>query len=257
MSALLTEVLQRACESEPPPGDAGDATADIVARAERLRRRRALVVLVAAVVTVAIVILLGYALTTVLLPGPKPPSTAAVAVPQPRPSSVLDPVLAVLAPHIDAKGYRIEAPQPASGSGWRRYVVHDAAGAPRGMVEVVVFDAEAGLCLPVLADPAACALPDQTGAGVEYARYADTGDVDWQVNQVIARRVVDGRTVAVMATGERGTGSAEAGEPPLNITEVEQAATDPHLQDAFGVGERCNRPAPTCPILRFPVRPSD
>ncbi|MEU4216467.1 hypothetical protein [Actinoplanes sp. NPDC026623] len=254
MSALLTEVLQRACESEPPPGD---AAADIVARSERLRRRRAWGVVFAAVVVVVIVVLLGYALTTVLLPGPKPPSTAAVPVPQPRPSSVLDPVLARLAPLIDAKGYEIVPPEPASGSGWRRYVVHDAAGAPRGLVEVVVFDAEAGICLPVLADPAACALPDRTGAGIEYARYADTGDVDWQVNQVIARRVVDGRTVAVMATGERGTGSAEAGRPPLSITEVEQVATDPHLQDAFGVGERCNRPAPACPILRFPVRPSD
>jgi len=253
MSALLTEVLQRACESEPPPGD---AAADIVVRSERLRRRRARGVLLAGGVVVVIVVLLGYALTTVLLPGPKPPSTAAVAVPQPRPSSVLDPVLAVLAPHIDAKGYGIEPPQPASGSGWRRYAVHDAAGAPRGLVEVVVFDAESGICLPVLADPAACALPDRTDAGIEYARYADTDDVDWQVNQVIARRVVDGRTVAVMATGERGTGSAEAGEPPLTITEAEQAATDPHLQDAFGVGERCNLPAPDCPILRIPVRPA-
>ncbi|MEU7908165.1 hypothetical protein [Actinoplanes sp. NPDC049118] len=254
MSALLTEVLQRACESEPPPGDAAD---DIAVRAERLRHRRARGVILAGVAAVIIIILLGYALTTVLLPGPKPPSTAAVAVPQPRPSNVLDPVLAVLAPLIDAKGYRIVPGQPPSGDGWRRYAVQDAAGAPRGMVEVAIFDAEAGLCLPVLADPDACALPDQTTAGFEYARYSATDDVDWQVNQAIARRVVDGRTVAVMATGERGTGSAEAGEPPLTAAEVAQAATDPRMPDAFGVGERCNRPAPACPILRFPVRPSD
>ncbi|GID98044.1 hypothetical protein ACFQFC_15965 [Amorphoplanes digitatis] len=255
MSALLTDVLQRACESEPLPGD--DATADIVARADRLRRRSAWSLVLAGVATVGIVILLGYTATTVLLPGPKPPTTAAVAVPQPRPSGVLDPVLAKLAPPIDAKGYTIVPADPASGPGWRRYVVQDRDGAPRGMVEVLVFDAEAGLCLPVSADPSACALPDRTAAGVEYARYSTTDDVDWQVNQVIARRPVDGRTVAVMATGERGTGSAEAGEPPLTMAETAEVATDPHLPDAFGVGERCNRPAPSCPILKFPVRPSD
>jgi len=254
MSAVLTEVLVRACAGEPPSGDAG---ADIERRVQRLRRRRARSVVLAGGAAVAIIVLLGYALTTVLLPGPKPRSTAAVAVPQPRPSSVLDPVLAVLAPPVDAKGLRIVPRQPATGPGWRQYAVLRADGTPHGLVEVAVYDAQAGLCLPVLADPNACALPDRTRAGIEYARYADTADVDWQVHEVIARRTVDGRTVAVMATGERGTGSAEAGEPPLSTVEVAQAATDPRLADAFGVGERCNLPAPACPILMVPVRASD
>ncbi len=251
MSALLTEVLERACESEPPPGD---AVPDIGRRADRLRRRRARGVVLAGLIAVVLVVLLGYALTTVLLPGPKARSTAAVAVPQPRPSAVLDPVLTVLAPPVDAKGYRIVPRLPAAGAGWRQYAVLDAQGGPRGLVEVAVYDAPAGLCLPVRADPDACARPDRTRAGIEYARYAETGDVDWQVHQVIARRVVDGRTIAVMATGERGTGSAERGEPPLTTVEVAQAATNPRLPDAFGVGERCNTPAPDCPILRVPVR---
>ncbi|AGZ40034.1 hypothetical protein AFR_08725 [Actinoplanes friuliensis DSM 7358] len=250
----MTEVLQRACEGEPP---AGDAVADIAVRAERLRRRRARNVVLAGLAAVVIVILLGYALTTVLLPGPKARSTAAAAVAQPRPSNVLDPVLAVLAPQVDAKGYRIVPREPFSGAGWRQYAVLNEAGEPRGLVEVAVYDAQSGLCLPVLADPAACALPDRTDTGVEYARYADTDDVDWQVNEVIARRVVDGRTVAVMATGERGTGDAEAGEPPLSTAEAADAATDRRLPDAFGVGERCNTPAPACPIFKIPVRPID
>ena len=253
MSALLTAVLERACESEPPPGD---AVPDINRRADRLRRRRAWAVVLAGLVAVALVILLGYALTNVLLPGPKARSAAAVPVPQPRPSAVLDPVLAVLAPPVDAKGFRIVPRLPASGPGWRQYAVLNAEGEPRGLVEVAVYDAPAGLCLPVLAEPSACALPDRTRDGIEYARYAETDDVDWQVHEVIARRVVDGRTVAVMATGERGTGRAGQGEPPLTTVEASQVATDARLVDAFGVGERCNLPAPDCPIMRVPVRPA-
>jgi hypothetical protein len=253
MSALLTSVLERACEGEPLPKD---VVSDITRRADRLRRRRAWNVVFAGLVAVALVVLLGYALTTVLLPGPKARSAAAVPVPQPRPSAVLDPVLTVLAPPVDAKGFRIVPRLPASGSGWRQYSVLNAEGEPRGMVEVAIYDAPAGLCLPVLADPDACALPDRTRSGVEYARYAETSDVDWQVHEVIARRVVDGRTVAVMATGERGTGDAEAGAPPMTTVEVAQAATDPDLPDGFGLGERCNLPAPDCPILRIPVRPA-
>jgi len=253
VSALLVDVLDRACAGEPPPGD---ALADINHRAERLRRRRARNVILAGGVAVVIVIILGYALTTVLLPGPKPRSTAAAAVPQPRPSAVLDPVLGAFAPVVDTKDLKIMPRPPASGPGWRRYAVTNAAGAPRGLIEVAIYDAPAGLCLPVLADPEECAKPDSTDDGIEYARYADTADVDWQVHEVIARRVVDGRTIAAMATGERGTGDAEAGEPPLTLAELADAATDPRLPDGFGLGERCNLPAPACPILKVPVRPA-
>jgi len=253
MSGQLTEVLERACETEPPPGS---AVPEISARADRLRRRRAGRAVLGGLGVVVAVVLVGYALTTVLLPGPKPRSAAAVPMPQPRPSAVLDLVLAVLAPPVDAKGYRIVPSRSAAGVGWRQYAVLNREGEPRGLVEVAVYDAPAGLCLPVRAEPTACARPDRTRAGIEYARYAETDDVDWQVHEVIARRAVDGRTVAVMATGERGTGSARAGEPPLTTVEVAQAATHPRLADAFGVGERCNPPAEACPILRIPVRPA-
>ncbi|GGQ79209.1 hypothetical protein [Couchioplanes azureus] len=253
MSAAMTAVLERACAGEPP---LGDAVEDIFQRADRLRRRRARSVILAGLVAVVIVVLLGYALTTVLLPGPKPPSAAAVPVAQPRPSAELDPVLKVLAPPIDAKNYQIVPRPPASGSGWRQYAVMDSDGQPHGMIEVAVFDAPAGICLPVLADETACARPDRTRAGIEYARYADTADEDWQVRQVIARRAVDGRTVVVQATGERGTGDGERGEPPLTTRELADAATDPRLPDAFGLGERCNAPALDCPIFKIPVRPS-
>ncbi|MEV4637474.1 hypothetical protein AB0J80_09000 [Actinoplanes sp. NPDC049548] len=253
MSAAMTAVLERACESEPP---IGDAVEDIFRRAEQLRRRRARTVILAGLIAVVLVILLGYALTTVLLPGPQPRSAAAVAVAQPRPSAVLDPVLRVLAPAVDAKHFRVVPRLPSSGPGWRQYAVMDEDGRPHGLVEVAVFDAPVGLCLPVLADVDACANPDRTRAGIEYARYADTEDVDWQVHEVIARRVVDGRTVAVQATGERGTGDADKGKPPLSAREVAQVATDPRLLDAFGLGERCNAPAPACPILKVPVRPA-
>lgn len=253
MSAAMTAVLERACESEPP---VGDAVEEIFRRADKLRRSRARSVILAGLVAVVIVILLGYALTTVLLPGPKPRSAAAVAVAQPRPSAVLDPVLGALAPPVDKKGFRIVPRLPSSGSGWRQYAVMDEDGRPHGLVEVAIFDAPAGLCLPVLADEQSCARPDRTRAGIEYARYADTADVDWQVHEVIARRVVDGRTVAIQATGERGTGDAGRGEPPLTAREVAEAATDPRLPDGFGLGERCNAPAPACPIFKIPVRPS-
>ncbi|MFI5933164.1 hypothetical protein [Actinoplanes sp. NPDC051494] len=248
----MTTVLERACAGEPELGDAVD---DIFRRADRLRRRRARSVVLAGLVAVALVVSLGYALTTVLLPGAKPRSTAAVAVAQPRPSGVLDPVLKVLAVPVDAKDLQIVPRPPFSGPGWRQYAVLDAGGAPRGLVEVAVFDAPAGLCLPVLADPTSCAQPDRTASGFDYARYDRTEDQDWQVHEVIARRVVDGRTVAVQATGERGTGDRERGEPPLSTREAAEAATDPHLLDGFGLGERCNTPAPACPVLQVPVRP--
>ncbi|MFI5491817.1 hypothetical protein [Actinoplanes sp. NPDC051859] len=253
MSAAMTAVLEQACAGEPP---IDDAVQDIFRRADRLRRRRARSVILGGMAAIVVVVLLGYALTTVLLPGPKPRSAAAVPVAQPRPSAELDPVLNILVGPIEAKDRSIVPRLPASGSGWRQYAVTESDGRPHGLIEVAVFDAPAGLCLPVLADETACARPDRTKAGIEYARYADTADEDWQVRQVIARRTVDGRTVAVQATGERGTGDGEQGEPPLTGRELADVATNPKLLDAFGLGERCNAPAPACPIFKIPVRPS-
>ena len=60
----------------------------------------------------------------------------------------------------------------------------------------------------MLADRRPAPHRNATDDGIEYARYDDDQDVDWQVHQTIARRISDGRTVAVMATGERGTEDA-------------------------------------------------
>jgi hypothetical protein len=249
----MTSLLERACVGEPP---VGDAVTEIFRRADSLRRRRAATVILAGLAAVAIVILLGYALTTVLLPGAKPPTAAVAAVAQPRPTADLDPVLAVLSRPVDAKGLAIVPRPPAGGIGWRQYAVLSRSGEPRGLIEVAVYDAPAAVCLPVLADPLACARPDTTASGMEYGRYASTGDPDWQINEVIARRVVDGRTLAVQATGERGTGSRTRGAPPLTPHETAAVATNPRLLDAFGLGESCNPPAPACPVLKHPVRTS-
>lgn len=248
----MTAVLDRACAGEPA---VGDAVEDIFRRAERLRRRRARTVIVAGLSVVLIVILLGYALTTVFMPGSSPRSAAAVAVPQPRPSAELDPVLAVLSGPVDAAGYRIVPRLPSSGLGWRQYTVLSAEGQGHGIVTVVIYDASAGLCLPVASEPTACARPDTTTVGIEYARYADTDEPGHQVHEVIARRVVDGRTVAVQVAGERGHDDAGRGRPALTTREAARIATQPRLFDGFGLGERCNAPAPSCPELRFPVRP--
>jgi len=116
-----------------------------------------------------------------------------------------------------------------------------------------VYAAPDGLCFPVLADPEACARPDRAGDDVEYVRYADDSDVDWQVHEAIARRRSDGRVVAVMATGERGTGDAVAGRPPLSPAQTAALAADPALMAAFHAEESCNGTDPACPVLKVAV----
>ena len=152
--------------------------------------------------------------------------------------------------------YRVVPREPSRGEGWRQYTVLGRdSGRPRGLIEVSAYAAADGLCFPVLADPDACARPEHRGDDVEYVRYADDRDVDWQVNQTIARRLSDGRVIAVMATGERGTGDARAGRPPLTGLQTATAAADARLIAAFGADERCNGPDPACPLLnvRVPV----
>ena len=86
-----------------------------------------------------------------------------------------------------------------------------------------------------------------------YARYPDDRDVDWQVNEVIAR-FVDGRVIVVQATGERGTGTAAGGRPPLSALVAARIATDPRV--AAGFRARDDRCTTACPVLMVPVRPA-
>ena len=124
------------------------------------------------------------------------------------------------------------------------------AGRSRGIVEISAYAAPNGLCFPVRGHPGVCARPDVAAGGVTYARYTDDRDVDWQVNEVIAR-FPDGRVIAVQATGERGTGTA-AGGRPLSALVTARIAIDPRIATELADG-RCDA---TCPVLTVPVRPA-
>jgi hypothetical protein len=241
MSAAMTTMLEQACANEPP---VGNAVNDIFRRAEHLHRKRVTTVLVAALCAVAVLILLGYALTTYLLPTtakPHPPTAAIAAVTQPRPTADLDPALSLLSRPIDAKNLSI-TPE-AAGPGWRAYAVK---GPQNNHIRLAIYNAPTAVCLPVKADPLACATPDTTPTGMQYARYATEHS-----HEVIARRVVDGRTLALQVTSLTGT-------PLLTLRELATLATNPRLLDAFGLGESCNPPTPPptpCPTFPAPVRP--
>jgi len=132
--------------------------------------------------------------------------------------------------------------------------VVDQDGKPRGTVELAVYSVAEDLCFPVPAAPAKCARTKWAPAGIEYVRYDDDHDPDWQVHQTIARRISDGRTVAVMATGERGTDNASRGKPGLTGAQIEQLATDRRLFNAFNAGEQCSGPSSgACPAFKVPV----
>lgn len=244
----LGEVLEEVfAAGEPPVGDGVDV---VYRRAEKLRRSRLRTVLVSGALVAALVAAGGYVLTTSLVPG-TPRRTPPAAAPAPAPDA--DPVLTALRGVADSS-LRIVPRAPAEGPGWRQYtVLNRRTGQQRGLIEVSVYSAPDGVCFPVLADPEACARPEYAGDDVEYARYADDRDVDWQVYQAIGRRLSDGRVLAVMATGERGTGNADAGRPPLTPLQTSTLATDADLMSAFGPGESCNGPDPACPLLKVPV----
>jgi hypothetical protein len=242
----LGDLLEQALRTEPP---VSDGVAAVYRRAEAIRRRRAGTVVAVGVAAVVLVAALGYVLTTAILPAPVQRSAAATAAPAARPDPAL---LAVRGAVPDT--LRVVPREPVRGQGWRQYtVLNRTSGRPRGLVEIAVYRAPGGLCFPVLADPDACALPDRAGNDVEYVRYADDSDVDWQVHQAIARRRSDGRVVAVMATGERGTGDAMAGRPPLTPAQAARLAADPALMAAFGPAESCTGPDPACPVLKVEV----
>jgi hypothetical protein len=244
----MTDVLAGAVPEHEPP--IGDAVEDIFRRAEAVRRRRVRALLSAAALAVVGVIAAGYTLTGVLLPAARRHSPAEAFAPG-------DPVLDVVRPVLQAAGLRVAAREPARGNGWRRYRVLTPNGRPRGIVELSAYAAPNGVCFPVRGHPGVCARPDVAAGGVTYVRYTDDRDVDWQVNEVIAR-FPDGRVIAVQATGERGTGTAAGGRPPLSALVAARIATDPRIAAGFGFGEgeaqdRCDA---TCPVLKVPVRPA-
>jgi hypothetical protein len=241
----MTDVLAEAVPDHEPP--IGDAVEDVFRRAEAVRRRRFRALLAAGALAVLGIIAAGYALTSLLLPV-APRHTPAGSTPPPG-----DPVLDVIRPVLRASGLRVVAREPARGPGWRRYRVLTSNGRSRGNVEISAYAAPNGLCFPVRGHPGVCARPDLAAGNVAYARYTEDRDVDWQVNEVIAR-FADGRVIVVQATGERGTGTAAAGRPPLSALVAARVATDPRV--AAGFPARDDRCTAACPVLTVPVRPA-
>jgi hypothetical protein len=258
MTMPLTSLLEHVLEGEPDLGDEIDA---VFRDADRIRRRRTRAMIGGGAAVVAAIAAVGFVLTTTLLPSrsstgtARPPAVAATTrSPIPVPSSVADPVLAVLGPVVDDKKMHIYPRPPERGNGWRQYSVTDQNDRARGTVEIAVYDVAEDMCFPVLAHPNKCARTAWAPAGVEYVRYDDEHDPDWQVHQTIARRITDGRTLAVMATGERGAGDAAGGKPGLTGAQIERIATDQRLFDAFGPDERCSGPSSgACPAFRMAV----
>jgi hypothetical protein len=256
VTAPLAELLGHVLEGEPALADEVD---EVFRRAEALRHRRTRLLLIAGAAIAAIIVLAGYLLTTTLLPArgspralPASQSISPSAVPVP--SAIADPVLALIAPLADAAHLRIVPRPPERGFGWRQYSVRAADGQPRGTVQVAVFARPDGLCFPRRNGKDGCARADRAGDGVDYVRYGEGTDPDWQVNEAIARRTSDGRTVALMATGEREVTDPAGATPPLSGSQVEQLATDPRLLAGFGSGEGCDGPSSNaCPVFKVPV----
>jgi hypothetical protein len=243
----LGDLLAGVLVGEPP---IGDGVQDVYRRADVVRRRRLRRVVAGGAAAAMVVAAVGYALTAAVIPATQRPSTAPAAGPTP----VVDPLLGAIVSDVGPRGLRALPREPARGEGWRQYAVVDQkSGRPRGLIEVSVYAAPDGLCFPVRADPDACARPLRAGGDLEYARYSDDRDPDWQVHQAIARRRSDGRVIAVMATGERGTGDAGAGRPPLTAAQTADLAVDVRVLSAFDPSERCNGPDPACPVLKVPV----
>jgi hypothetical protein len=256
MTAPLGELLGHVLEGEPAPADEVD---EVFRRAEALRRRRTRLLLIAAVAIAAIVVLAGYLLTTTLLPARTaqrvvPGGHAVTPVAVSVPSAIADPVLALVAPLVDAADLRIVPRPPERGFGWRQYSVLAANGQPRGTVQVAVFARPGGLCFPRRNGKDGCARADRADGGVDYLSYGEGTDPDWQVNEAVARRTSDGRTVALMATGERDATDPDDATPSLSGSQVEQLATDPRLLAGFGAGESCDgRASNACPVFKVPV----
>jgi hypothetical protein len=243
MTLQLNRLLEHVLDGEPELGDEIDA---VFRRADRMRRRRARMLVAAGVAGTAVIVATGYALTSTLMPHTGTGAPVAARSSAAPSSTGADPVLALISPIVEGRKMHIYQRPPERGSGWRQYSVVDQDGKPRGTVELAVYSVAEDLCFPVPAAPAKCARTKWAPAGIEYVRYDDDHDPDWQVHQTIARRISDGRTVAVMATGERGTDNASRGKPGL--------ATDRRLFNAFNAGEQCSGPSSgACPAFKVPV----
>jgi hypothetical protein len=260
VTAPLAELLGHVLEGEPALADEVDA---VFRRADALRRRRTRLLLIAGATIATTIVLAGYLLTTTLMPArgaPKAQPASAATTPSavPVPSAIADPVLALIAPMIDGDHLRIVPRPPARGFGWRQYSVLTASDQARGTVQVATFARPEDLCFPRRNGKDGCARPDKAAGGVDFLRYGDGTDPDWQVNETIARRTADGRTVAVMATGERQATDPADATPPLTGAEAERLATDPRLLTAFGAKEGCDGPAANaCPVFKVPVPDAD
>jgi hypothetical protein len=251
MSVQLRRLLESVLENEPALGDEVDA---VFRAADRLRRRRTRAMVLSGLVATAGIAAAGYLLTTTLLPAGGRTAPHAAPTSTAPPSIVADRVLTVVAPLVDGKGMHIYPRPPERGNGWRQYSVVDRNGKPRGTLDVAVYASPEDLCFPVPSAPGKCSHTEWAPRGIEYVRYDDERDPDWQVHQTIARRISDGRVVSVMASGERGTDNASHGKPGLSGAQVEKIATDPRLGDAFGPQERCTGPsAGACPAFKVPV----
>jgi len=244
MNVRLTDLLQPVLEGEPALGDETDA---VFRRADQLRRRRLRMLLASGGAAVALIGVAGYLLATTFLQHPVPRIAAPVPV---SPAPPADAVLAVLAPVLQDKKLKISPGTPSTGAGWRRYPVLDAEGKSRGTVEVAIYHVAEDLCFPVPDSAGKCAHTEWAPQGVEFVRYDDEQDPDRQVHQTIARRITDGRTLAVMAAGRRDAGAGK-GKPALSGKLVEQVATGQALFDAFGPDEQCTS---GCPDFRVKVR---
>jgi len=256
MTVPLGELLGHVLEGEPTPGDEVD---EVFRRAEVLRRRRTRLLLICGAAIAATIVLAGYLLTTTLLPARGAPPELRASRPSavPVPSVIADPVLALIAPKIDGARLRIVPRPPGRGFGWRQYSVLAADGRPRGTVQVAVYARPHGLCFPRRDGEHGCARKDRAG-GIDYVRYDGGTDPEWQVNETIARRAADGRTVALTATGERDVTDPADATPPLSAREVGELATDPRLFTAFGPSEGCDGDAAgACPVLKVPVPETD
>ncbi|GGK88416.1 hypothetical protein [Mangrovihabitans endophyticus] len=243
----LGRVLDDVFDGEPGADGAVDA---VYRRADEMRRRKIRAVISAGLASAAVVVAVGYGVATLVIPR----SAAGTPGADPAASGSAEPpdqVLAALRPVV-GDDLMVLPRHPSRGAGWRQYLTVGTDGRSRGLIEVSVYDAPDDLCFPVLADAGACARPEHRD-GVDFVRYAFDSDVDWQVNEVIARRRADGRTIVVLATGERGTGSAAAGRPPLTGAQATEVATAGTVAAAFDGGEQCNGPDPVCPVLRVRV----
>jgi hypothetical protein len=245
MTVRLADLLQPVLQGEPPLGDEVDA---VFRRAGKLRRRRLHLLFASGGAAVALVGVAGFVLATTFIPHQVPRQVhvpPSVSVPSPAP----DAVLAVLTPVLHDKDLKVLPGTPSAGTGWRKYPVVAADGKSRGTVEVAIYHVAEDLCFPVPDAPGKCAHTEWAPKGVEFVRYDDEQDSDRQVHQTIARRITDGRTLAVMAAGKRDAGAAK-GKPALTGKQIEKIATDHALFDAFAPDEQCTS---DCPDFRVKV----